>query len=231
MGRDHLLRIIIVRMDRSRFFIDLQHALQRLIRSIAEGHRSGSSAQGIIIITTIIINNKQHHPSVAVWSRDYWPCTAMGRPDRVKCPECFRGPRNCFCGSSGQLRLGHCAAIIIQRQWRLGQEWRELREQQEWEAMRSVQAMRAVQEHPGRKACRGPCQASRATGRPYPFRVCGRPCMLPKNHDPNTEPHYCGDEEQHDALDSALEPEVSAVSGAEIVSYGCWAKRYSSFCC
>ena len=65
MGRDHLLRIIIVRMGRSRFFIELQHTLQRLIRSIAEGHLSGSSAQGIIITT--IINNKQHHPSAAVF--------------------------------------------------------------------------------------------------------------------------------------------------------------------
>ena len=62
-------------------------------------------------------------------------------------------------------------------------------------------------EHPGRKACRGPCQALRATGRPYPFRVCGRPCMLPKNHDPNTEPHHCGDEEQHAAEAS---PELEA---------------------
>ena len=69
MGRDHLLRIIIVRMDRSRFFIELQHALQRLIRSIAEGHRSGSCAQGIIITTTII-NSKQHHPSAAVFVQE-----------------------------------------------------------------------------------------------------------------------------------------------------------------
>ena len=79
MGRDHLLRIIIVRMDRSRFFIELQQKLQRLIRSIAEGHRSGSSAQGIIIITTIIINNKQHHPSAAVWSIYYCPLYSNGQ--------------------------------------------------------------------------------------------------------------------------------------------------------